>query len=198
MIKEGDFVEIEYEGIVKETGEVFERSGKPVIIPVGKGYLPSFLDKKLINLEEGKEYVFEFEPKEAFGERDPNLIKIIPVKEFLKRGINPVPGLIVNVNGILGTVLSVTSGRVIVDFNHPLAGKHIIYKIKVKRKVTDLKEKIAGLLEYIFNIDMKDKVEIKDKTLILKIKDIVRNVEPLERLLKEVIPEIKDFKIELQ
>ncbi len=200
MVKEGDFVMLEYEGIVKETNTVFEKTEKPIVIPIGKGFLPRFLEEKLKNVEVGKEYIFEFKPEEAFGERDPDLIKIIPLKEFTKRGINPFPGLTVNVNGILGVILSVSSGRVIVDFNHPLAGKNIIYKVKIIKKIEDLKEKIEGFLAYLFNMDMKGKVGVdkEKKVLKLKLKDIVKNKESLEKLLGEIIPEIKDYRIELE
>jgi peptidylprolyl isomerase len=60
-------------------------------------------------------------------------------------------GLQVNIDGAIGVVRTVSGGRTVVDFNHPLAGKDISYKVNVIRKITDDKEKIKSLVGLALN-----------------------------------------------
>jgi FKBP-type peptidyl-prolyl cis-trans isomerases 2 len=146
------WVEIEY-SIYDQDNRLLEKTNEPVIIPLGYNILNKEIEEKLVNAEYGKEYSFLL--KRPFGERDPSLIKIIPISEFYKRNINPIPNLVVNVDNMVGIIRSVNSGRVIVDFNHPYAGKDLLYVIKLNREVTDLKEKILGILSITYNISKK-------------------------------------------
>ena len=52
---------------------------------------------------------------------------------YSRKEINPVVGQEISLNNRRGKVLSVTPGRVLVDYNHPLAGKTIYYKYKVNQ-----------------------------------------------------------------
>jgi len=72
--------------------------------------------------------------KNAYGERRQDLIQIIPLSFLRKQGINPVPGLVLKIGEIEGIIKSISGGRVIVDFNHPLAGREIEFEIEVKEK----------------------------------------------------------------
>lgn len=187
------FLELRYVAYIKDTNQIFDYSEKPVIVPVGKGLLYNFLEKALQDVEPGKSYKFVF--IKPFGERKDDLIKIIPLSEFVRRGVKPFPGLIVNVDGRRGVVLSISGGRVIVDFNHPVAGKDLVYEIEVIREVKDLKDKIQGLLSFLFGIDReKITVDINDKN----IKIIVNGKElPQEykELLKKIMDELKDYNL---
>jgi len=57
-----------------------------------------------------------------------------------------VPGMILTLDGAIARVKSVTSGRVVIDYNHPLAGEQVIYSIKVHEVITDDKKKIEAIL----------------------------------------------------
>ena len=91
---------------------------------------------------------------EAFGRKDAKLIQMIPANKFREQRIQPVPGLQLNIDGMFGTVRTVSGGRCYVDFNHPLAGKNIVYKVKINRIVEDSKEKLNSLLR--LHLQMKD------------------------------------------
>src|SRR3989344_3461307 len=80
------------------------------------------------------------------GKKYPKLLQLISMSQFRKQKINPYPGLPVNIDNLMGVVRTISPGRVIVDFNHPLAGKHILYKIKILMKVEDLKEKADSII----------------------------------------------------
>ena len=66
------------------------------------------------------------------GVKGENLYHYIKEKD-----INPYPGALLNLDGMLAKILSVSGGRVITDFNSPLASKEIAYEFTIKRKITD-------------------------------------------------------------
>jgi FKBP-type peptidyl-prolyl cis-trans isomerase 2 len=132
-------------------------------------------------------------PEEAFGKRNPKLIQMIQKKEFIKHNLNPLPGVIFNFDGKLAKVLTVSGGRVMLDFNNPLAGKEVHYKIKVLRKVDNLNEKIEALNDFLFRKNFK--FEIKDKKLIMKVpQESIKFVE----MFKDKYKEILDLELKLE
>ena len=100
----------------------------------------------------------EISPDKAFGERNQKLIRLIPISEFRKHDTKPKPGMIFNADNMRGRVLTVSGGRVEVDFNHPLAGKTLIYDVEIVSKIEDTEEKIKAIFE-IYNINEKDKIK---------------------------------------
>lgn len=181
IIKEGDFVIVDYVARVEETGEIvdltledvakkekiYREDGvyKPKLVIVGEGWFISGFEEGLVGLEVGKKAEIRVPPEKGFGERDPKKIKVVPMREFRKSGITPRPGMRVTINGKVGTIHTVASGRVRVDFNHPLAGKTIIYEVYVRKKLIDNLEKIKAIIgRRLRGIDEeKFKVEIENE-----------------------------------
>jgi len=196
-LKEKDFIEIEFTGKIKD-GEVFDSNIKkdlmklnpnaktePFVFSIGQSMFLKGIDDFLIGKNIGK-HVIELTPDKAFGKRDPKLIQMMPVKVFHEQKINPVPGYAFNFDGRIGRVLTSSGGRVIVDFNNPLAGKEIVYNINILRKIEDINEKIKSINEFLFRQDLK--FEIKDKKLILEVeKSMVRVVEMFKDKYKEIL-----------
>ena len=195
-IKEGDFVNIDYTG--KVNGKVFDTTDESlakkeniyskntkygsITIVVGAGHLIKGIDEALIGKKEGEKFEVKVPPEKAFGKKNSKLLKIIPQKIFKEQKITPYPGMTLNVDNLLGTVVSVSAGRVIVDFNHPLAGKELDYEIKVNKIVSDKKEQVESIVELYAGSSKceiaveKDKVEIKcDKELQQNVKDAIEN-----------------------
>ena len=113
----------------------------------------------------------ELKPNEAFGNKNPDLIKIFSVNDFKDQKINPFPGLQINASGMFGTVRSVSGGRVTIDFNHPLAGKNLVYEIKINRIVSNNIEKADSLTKNLFELSKKDyALEIKENKAFIKFK----------------------------
>ncbi len=183
--KKGDFITIDYVGKVKDSGQIFDLTSEeiakkekihregdeyaPAIIVVGAGHVLKGLDKQLEGLELGKKVTLEVSSDEAFGQRNPELSTLVPSKLFKKEKVPPMPGMQVNIGGQNGIVQTVASGRVRVDFNHPLAGKDLQYELTVLKKVTDKTEQIKALFKFHlpksnpadFGIELKEKtVEI--------------------------------------
>jgi glutamate racemase len=90
--------------------------------------LPEGFDNDLEGKEEEKEYTLDLKAKEAFGKRNPQMIRMIPTKMFHAQKINPAKGMQLSLDGQMVKIISVSSGRTLVDFNNPLAGKDIIYE----------------------------------------------------------------------
>jgi len=201
-LQEKDFIEIEFTGKVKD-GEVFDSTlkeeleklhsghdhspeAKPFIFCLGQDMFLKALDDFLIGKEMGKDYEIELEPEKAFGKRIPSLLHKIPIKIFIEKKVNPVPGAVLNFDGKIGKILTVSGGRVIVDFNSSLAGKTVVYKIKILRKVTDINEKINALNEFFFRKEFK--FEIKEKKLIIEVdKSLVKLIELFKDKFKDIL-----------
>ncbi|MBM3228646.1 hypothetical protein FJZ20_02075, partial [Candidatus Pacearchaeota archaeon] len=166
---------------------------KPFIFSIGQGMFLKALDEFLIGKEEGKHYTVELEPEKAFGKRNAVFIHRIPSKIFKEKKITPFIGLVLNFDGRMGKVIAVSGGRVMVDFNSPLAGKDVVYEIKILRKVENLQEKVKALNEFLFrkNLDF----EIKEKKIIFSAdKDFAKIIE----LFKEKFKEILDLDIAIK
>lgn len=207
-IKKGDFVEIEYTGKAKDTGDVFDTTDKtiadktelkgkefgPAIICVGKGHVLPGLDKEIAGKEEGKEYSIEIKPIDAFGSKDAKLVQLIPTNKFKQQNIQPYPGLQLNIDGMIGLVKTVSGGRTLVDFNHPLSGKELSYALKINRKVTDPKEKLSGFIKLSLGTS-EFSVEVSEGNALVKMKmDLPKEAsEELTKHAKEMIPEIKEI-----
>ena len=170
LTKKKDFVEIDFTGKIKESGEIFDttlkdqagkssKDIKPQKVCIGEGMLIKGFDEALEGKEIGKNYSVELEPKKAFGNRDPKLVKTMPISVFIDQKINPYPGLILNMDGIIARISSVSGGRVITDFNHPLAGKTIIYEFKINKGVDNAGEKLNALVEFFLGDKIESKVE---------------------------------------
>jgi len=205
-IKKGDFVEVEYTGSTKEDNLVFDTTSAevakknniyaekmqygPVVVCIGENQILEGLENELEGKETGKEYTIELTPEKAFGKKDAKLIRMIPVGAFKKQGIDPQPGLEVNIDGVMGLVRRVGGGRCLVDFNHPLSGKDIIYKIKANKIVTDDKEKVKSYLRLTFG--SKVDVELKEGAAEVKIeKEIPKEIqENISKKLNELVPSV--------
>lgn len=191
-LKVRDFIEIDYAGKLKETGEVFDSTTQgshvhPVTICLGQGQILKGLDDKLVGKETGKDYTFVLTPEEGFGKKDAKLLKIVPSNVFLKQGIRPYLGLQVNIDGAIGTIRTVTGGRTIVDFNHPLSGHDVEYTVSVKRLVTDKKEQLTGLLDLEAHIH-DPVVVIKEDSATISLREL-----PHEMLLRHLSARIKEL-----
>ncbi|MFH1773485.1 MAG: FKBP-type peptidyl-prolyl cis-trans isomerase [Methanobacteriota archaeon] len=177
VLQNGDFVKINYIGKIKESGKVFDTTVeqvakenkiydekiqfKAVPIVIGAGHVIKGLDEALIGTEVGEKKIIEIPPAKGYGERDPKLVKVVPLKDFKKQGLTPVPGMRVEADGRIGKVQSVGAGRVRVDFNYELAGKVLEYEVNVEEKTNKLEEKIRLLLELHFPYANPNDHEVK-------------------------------------
>ena len=187
-VNKKDFVELDYTGRVKG-GDIFDTTiadvakqnniynekmhSSPVIVCVGENQIIPGLDKYLEGRQVGEEYEVTLKPDESFGKKDAKLLRMVPTSVFKKQNINPFPGLQLNIDGMIGTVRTVTGGRSVVDFNHPLAGRDIIYNIKIKKIVKDVEEKIKSYLKMQLQVT-NAAIEIKEDKATIEINAVIK------------------------
>jgi len=173
-LKEDDFVSLDYVGTVD--GKVFDTTKEdiakkekiysektkygPVTIIIGAGQLLRGIDEALVGKGENESFEIELEPEKAFGKKNSKLLKIIPEKVFKAQKIDIYPRAMINFGKLMGYVISVGSGRVIVDFNHPLAGKKLYYSIEIHKRISGKKEQVKSIVEMYSgkncSVDMSD------------------------------------------
>lgn len=208
-IKEGDFVEIDFIAKIKITDQIFDltkadlakkegvfREGyeyKPLTICVGAGYVIPGLDDALKGKEIGKEFEIDIPPEKAFGKRNQKFIKLTPLSVFKKKNIQPVPGMQLNLDGRIATIRSVTGGRVILDFNPPLAGKELHYWVKPLKILEKPEDKARAVFKTLgFSAEG---INFKEGTLTLNLKNKEKlGKQFLDLLEKEIKKRVKDVK----
>lgn len=200
-IHKNDFIEIKYTGYANN--EIFdsnieedvkklnpEINPQKTIIAVGHEMVIKGLDNALIGKEIGKHYEISLSSKE-FGERKRELLKTIPLKAFTEKNVNPAPGMVLTLDNVMVKIIAVSGARVTTDFNNPLSGKQIKYKITILRKVNDDKEKVDSILIYF--LGFVPEYEIKDKILIKAPKQMENFVKMLSPKFKELLGKELDF-----
>jgi FKBP-type peptidyl-prolyl cis-trans isomerase SlpA len=118
-------------------GSVIESSfdDEPVQIAMGAGELSEGMELALFGLTQGASQTLTLTPEQAFGERDDNNINVMPLSDF-PEALAPEAGLTYlfetpRGEDIPGTVLAVDKHEATVDFNHPLAGREIIFSVQI-------------------------------------------------------------------
>jgi len=160
--QKGDFILIDYVAKVKETGEVFDTTKEdltkqeklykegeiyePKLIVLGEGWVLQALDESLATFEPEKPSTTEIPPDKAFGPRDPQKVRLVPLRRLVEKGITPQLGARVEFNGKMATIRTMGAGRVQLDFNPPLAGKTLVYEVTVQKKLETKEEKINALI----------------------------------------------------
>lgn len=134
-IQSGDNVKVHYTGKL-EDGSIFDTSlaegREPLETTLGQGQLIKGFEAGLIDMVEGEKKTIEIESADAYGEHNPEMINEIPkaqVPEGVKEG-EMLQGM-----GPMGPVnvkvVEVKDETVVLDANHPLAGKKLIFDLEV-------------------------------------------------------------------
>ena len=132
----GMTVTLDYE--LSSDGAVIESSlerGEPLVIVNGGGGLPERVDRALIGLRPGEEKAVDLPPELGFGPKDLGKIETLALSAFGGLAKDLKPGS--TVMGARGgkaaeaRVVALSAKTVTLDFNHPLAGKRLSYRLKV-------------------------------------------------------------------
>lgn len=178
------FVKISYTGRVKD-GPVFDttdaetakkenifdakRLYSAVPLVIGEMQVLKGLDEALAEMKEGEEREVEVPPEKAYGQKNPDLIRLVPMKLFKEQKMTPVPGMVIELDGRPARIQTVSGGRVRVDFNSELAGKTLQYKVKITEEAKTPAEKIRYLIERSFNTSEGFKEKITGKAIEIEI-----------------------------
>ena len=121
-----------------ETGEEVDSNfgGDPVSFVMGDGSLLPGFERRLLGMRPGDEAEFRIPPDEGFGEPQDDNIQSIPRGDFDAEA--PLePGMLFTFadaagGEVPGMVTEVTEDTVTVDFNHPLSGRTIHFKVRIE------------------------------------------------------------------
>lgn len=108
---------------------------EPVSFVVGDGSLDKGLELAIIGLRADDEQTLTLMPGQAFGTRDAEALQTVPRGQF-PADMALEPGMIIGFSSedgteLAGAVVEVDDERVQVDFNHPLAGREIVFQVKI-------------------------------------------------------------------
>jgi len=209
--EKGDFVLIDYVAKVKETGEIFDttmeevakkerlyKEGEiyePKLVVIGEGWVLKALDESLPTLELAKTAPVEISPDKAFGNRDPEKIRLVPLRRLLAKNITPQLGMRVEFEGKLAIVRTMGAGRVQLDFNPPLAGKTLVYEVTANKKLETKEEKLNALIHRrIPQVDpSKFSVKTKKTTLEIEVPEDAFYVEGLQAAKRGIALDVQKF-----
>ena len=112
------------------------RRGKPAVFVVGDGNLPEGFEKAIHGLRPGDDERILIAPAEGFGLREKANIRTLPRADF-RNAADLVRGMIVafaaagSTGELPGVVTTVSADTVEVDFNHPLAGRDLVFDVTI-------------------------------------------------------------------
>ncbi|MBU0471007.1 MAG: peptidylprolyl isomerase [Nanoarchaeota archaeon] len=136
-VKKGDKVKVEYTGTFDD-GTVFdssEKHGKQLEFEVGASQVIKGFEEAVMGMEQDAEKDIKLEPKDAYGDPNPMLIKKIP-RDRLPKDQEPKANMMLMIGTPDGKQLpamitDVNEKEITVDLNHPLAGRNLNFKLKV-------------------------------------------------------------------
>jgi peptidylprolyl isomerase len=211
VLQKGDFILIEYTAKVKETNEVFDTTNEetakkehlhkegeiyePKLIVIGEGWMLKTLDETFPTMKLNKATTVEISPEKAFGARDPEKVKRVPLKQLLAKGINPAIGMRIEYGGKNASIRSIGAGRVLLDFNLPLAGKTLVYDVTVQKKLASKEDKMTALIHRRIPIAeaAKFKLTIEENTLTVEMPEETFYLEGIQVAKRGVSMDMQKF-----
>ena len=211
-MRKGDIIRWEFEAWIVEDGkeELFDTTNEelakehgihdpnikygPMVSVVGVGRLIKGIDEKLLKARVGKEYEVVIEPQDAYGERDPKLVKIHSYRELARQKIEPEVGKEVIINNKRGRIVTVTPGRVVIDFNHPLAGKTLKYRYKVVERIEEPAEKVKAIIEMDYGKDVEQfKITVEGDDIVIELPDVCKYDSNWAVAKYAIVGDIRDY-----
>ena len=137
-IADGSTVELHFE-VSLPNGTVIDSTfgrDKPVTLTIGDESFLAGFEPVLINLKAGDTRTAHLPPDQAFGDWNGENVQSFPRTKFSLSEPNPVVGMMMEFadtgqNTLAGVISEVTEDEVKVDFNHPLAGQDVLFKVKI-------------------------------------------------------------------
>ncbi len=134
--KNGNAVRVHYTGRF-EDGTVFDSSegGEPLTFVVGNQEVIEGFDRAVEGMQVGETREIVIPPEQAYGERNEALVQTI-ARDQIRLGVEPEVGMGIEMRAPDGTVIplvisEVTETTVTLDANHPLAGQHLYFSLRL-------------------------------------------------------------------
>ena len=136
QVKQNDTVRVHYTGKLVD-GQVFDssREREPIEFTMGQGQLIPGFEKGLLDMKVNEQKTINIPAEEAYGSPRPELVQEVD-KSQLPEEIKPEPGMGLVSKSPDGremnlVVTEVKEDSIVVDGNHPLAGKDLIFDLEV-------------------------------------------------------------------
>ena len=133
-IEQNQIVSLEYE--VKDGDKVVDSNvgGEPLVFMYGKGQIIPGLEAGIENMNIGEKGDVLVKAADAYGEYNADAMQEVPIDQFA--GIELAEGMTLYGQGEDGSTVQVTvkeikDDTVIIDFNHPLAGKDLMFTVTI-------------------------------------------------------------------
>lgn len=162
----GTLVYVNYTAKVKDTGEAIEttredeakklgiydadRRYEARLVAVGEDWVLKGLDEEIAKMQVGENKTAELSPDRAWGNRDPALLRMVPLRKFGEKADELRVEDEVEIDNRVAVIRFIGSGRAQVDFNHRLAGKTLVYDIQAEREVEPGEDTIRSLMKRRF------------------------------------------------
>jgi FKBP-type peptidyl-prolyl cis-trans isomerase SlyD len=136
ITNENCVVGIEYEVKQAGTTEVVDsnKGAEPLEFIIGKGQIIPGLENALVGMSQGESGDIMVAAADAYGDVNPEAMQTLPIEQF--DGVDLVEGMTLYGQGEGGQTVQVTvksfdEKEVNIDFNHPLAGKDLMFSVTV-------------------------------------------------------------------
>ncbi len=217
-MEKGDIIKWEYDAWIVEDGkeELFDTTNEelakengihdptvkygPMYSIVGAERLIKGMEEELLHAEVDKEYIVTIPPENAYGERDSKLVKIHSYREIARKlaerdkNAYPQVGMEVVIDNKRGKIVTVTPGRVVIDFNHPLAGKTLKYRFKIVEKVEGEVEKVKAILDMDYGKDVDEfKIEVSEDDIVIELADTCKYDSSWSIAKYMIVSDIRDY-----
>ena len=134
QIQTGTSVTLHF-SLALENGHIVDSNfeGNPATFSVGDGNLLPGFESSLLGLEVGDEREFIIPPENAFGQHNTQNVQSVDRGNFDESDLE-IGSILSFQNGdgeLPGVIIALEENLVMVDFNHPLSGKNIVFKVKI-------------------------------------------------------------------
>lgn len=119
-----------------QDGQIIDSNfdAQPASFTFGDGNIPEGFEQALLGLKSGEHAELTIAPERGFGMHNPSNIQVLPRSQFKDMALEP--GLVVSFQEpggeLPGMITEFNEEKVTVDFNHPLAGKTLIFEVQVE------------------------------------------------------------------
>ena len=134
QIQTGTSVTLHF-SLALENGHIVDSNfeGNPATFSVGDGNLLPGFESSLLGLEVGDEREFIISPENAFGQHNAQNVQAVDRGNFDESELE-IGSILSFQNGdgeLPGVIIALEENQMMVDFNHPLSGKNIVFTVKI-------------------------------------------------------------------
>jgi peptidylprolyl isomerase len=136
-VEKGNSIKVHYVGTL-EDGTEFDNSykrGEPIEFVVGSGNIIKGFDEGVVGMSVGEKKMVSVPPSEGYGEYNDNARDYVGRDRFPSDFAFSVGAQVMsqtpNGDPLIATILEVNDDNVLLDFNHPMAGKNLNFELEL-------------------------------------------------------------------